>query len=322
MSTDEPSPSGPAPDEAFALVADETRLEILRLLVEADEPLAFSTLFERSEYETQSNFSYHLDRLEGHFVRRTDDGYAVRQTGRRVVEAVISGTVTDDPVVERERTDRQCPFCSAPIEVSYRQERVEMYCTSCPGVGAGKGEPVGQSPSDAGTLGYLPLPPAGVRDRTPTEVLDAAAVWSNLELLGTSAGVCSRCSGAVDHAVTVCRDHDASEDVCERCGRRYAAVFEVACGSCHYATRGLAIVCLLATTELWAFLTDHGMNPLVPATRERVPDLLANYGEEVRSHDPLRVALTFAVDDDALTLTVDDAASVVEATRGRASDAG
>ena len=119
MATDKTSASRVSPDEAFALVADETRLEILRMLAATDEPLAFSTLFHRSEYDTRSNFSYHLDKLDGHFISQTDEGYALRQAGRRVVEAVISGAVTDDPVVHRVPIDRQCPFCSAQIEVSY-----------------------------------------------------------------------------------------------------------------------------------------------------------------------------------------------------------
>jgi hypothetical protein len=319
MTTDESLASGVPADEAFALVADETRLEILRTLTEAGEPLAFTTLFERSEYDTKTNFHYHLDKLEGHFISRTDEGYALQQTGRRVVEAVISGTVTDDPVVERVPTERQCPFCSAPIEVSYQQERVEMYCTECPGVGRGQDESGEQFDTEVGTLGHISLPPAGVQGRTPTEIKDAAGVWSNLELLGTSAGVCSRCSGRIEQSVTVCEDHDASEGVCDHCDRRYAVLFEVECAACYYNASGIAIICLLAETELWSFLTDYGMNPLVPETRKRAPGMLANYEEDIRSLDPLRVDLTFTIDDDALTLTIDEDVSVVDATRDRGS---
>ena len=316
MATDEMTASGLSPDEAFALVADETRLEILRMLSETDEPLAFSTLFERSEYDTMSNFSYHLDKLEGHFISRTDEGYALRQTGRRVVEAVISGTVTDDPVVEREPTDRECPFCGAPEEVSYHQERVEIYCSECSGLF--RQEDAGeQFANEFGTLGHIYLPPAGVQGRTPTEMHTAAVVWSNLEVLGTSAGVCSRCSGTIEHSVTVCEDHEASEGVCARCDRRYAVRFEVTCSTCHYSTGGIPNLCLLAETELLSFLTDHGLNPLVPETHERAPGTLANYEEDVLSTDPLRVALTFTVDDDALRLTIDEDVSVVDVTRDR-----
>jgi hypothetical protein len=319
MTSSDTSTSGLSPDEAFALVADETRLEILRTLAEAGEPLAFSTLFERSEYDTRSNFSYHLDKLEGHFVSRVGEGYALRQTGRRVVEAVVSGTVTEDPVVQRAPSDRPCPICSAPIEVSYQQERVEMYCSECPGIvrRAASGE---QFESEFGTLGHIYLPPAGVQGRTPTEMHHAAQVWSNLELLGMSAGVCSRCSGTIEHSLSVCEDHDASGGVCDHCDRRYAVLFEVECATCHYETSGIAVIGLLAKTELLSFVTEHGGNPLMPETYDVEPGALANYEEDVRSFEPLRVAVTFTIRGDSLTLTIDEDVSVVDVARDRGAD--
>lgn len=54
-----------SPDEAFAVLGDETRLQILQTLGEADKPLAFSALFDRIEYDDSSNFGYHLDKLVG-----------------------------------------------------------------------------------------------------------------------------------------------------------------------------------------------------------------------------------------------------------------
>ena len=311
MTTDDTSAPGISPDKAFALVADETRLEILRTLAEAGEPLAFSTLFECSEYDTRSNFSYHLDKLDGHFVSRTNEGYALRQTGRRVVEAVIAGTVTEDPLVRRVPTDRQCPFCSAPIEVSYQQERVEMFCTECLGV-ARREESGEQFSTEFGTLGAISLPPAGVSERTPTEMLDAAKVWTHLDLLANSAGVCARCSGTIDHSVTVCKDHDVSGGVCDQCDRRYAVLFEVECAQCHYNKEGIALTCLLAKTELLSFFTDHGLNPLVPETHDQISESPANYEEEVLSVDPFKAKFTFTADDDALALTIDENVSVVE----------
>lgn len=319
MTADDPSESGLSPDEAFALVADETRLEILRTLGEVGEPLSFSALFERSEYDTSANFSYHLDKLDDLFISRTDEGYALRQAGRRVVEAVFSGTVTDDPIVEQAPTDRPCPFCSAPIEVSYHQERVEMYCTECPGLVRPE-ESGKQYANEFGTLGAISLPPAGVEGRTPTEMIKAAQAWDNIDLLGDSAGVCARCSGTVEHSVTVCEDHDVSEGVCDHCDRRYAVLFEVECATCPNSKSGIAIVCLLAKTELLSFVTDHGANPLMPDTYDVAPGALANYEEEIRSYDPFEVAISFTIRDETLTLTVDEDVSVVDATRERTSE--
>lgn len=321
MTTGNPATSEVTPDEAFALLADETRLEILRTLSEADDPLSFSALFERSDYDDSSNFSYHLDKLEGHFISRTDEGYVLRQTGRRVVEAVIAGTMTENPLVERAPTDSPCPFCGASIEVRYQQERVEMYCSECPGA-LGREDPREQLATDDdmfGHLGSMSLPPAGVRGRSPTELLQAAQAWKHLDVMADSAGFCSRCSGVIDHSVTVCADHEGTDGICEHCERRYAVLFEVECRTCHYNKRGIAPTCLLAKTELLSFLTDHGGNPLMPETFDVEPGAVANYEESVLSMDPFKAAFTFTIDDESITLTVDEEVSVIDVERHRAS---
>jgi hypothetical protein len=123
-----------------------------------------------------------LRRTIGH---EPEDGWRVTSSAgprratrsdRRVVEAVVAGTVAEDPVVERAPTDRPCPFCSAPIEVSYQQERVEMCCPDCPGVlrHENAGEQFDADPGSFSHLENMSLPPTGPYGRTPTEVLQAA----------------------------------------------------------------------------------------------------------------------------------------------------
>jgi hypothetical protein len=194
-----------------------------------------------------------------------------------------------------------------------------MYCPECPGLG-GQDEEGEEFATEVGTLGHISLPPAGVQGRGPTEMINAAQVWSNLDLLGDSAGVCSRCSGAVERSVTVCEDHDPSDNVCDHCGRRHAVLFEVECTSCPNSKSGLAIVCLLAETELLSFITDHGGNPLMPETYDVGPGALANYTENVLSVDPFKAEFTFTINEDALTLTIDEDVSVVDVTRDRDSE--
>jgi len=122
-----------SPDDAFAVLGNETRVGILQALGGADEPVSFSELRDRVGMRDTGQFNYHLDKLVGHFVRRSDEGYALRRAGERVVEAVLSGAVTDAPVLKPTVVDHPCPLCGAPVEVTFREERVEMYCTECPG---------------------------------------------------------------------------------------------------------------------------------------------------------------------------------------------
>lgn len=62
-----------------------------------------SELRERVGMGDSGQFNYHLGQVEGHSVRTFDDGYVLRKAGRRVVEAVLSGAVTDAVVIEPTR---------------------------------------------------------------------------------------------------------------------------------------------------------------------------------------------------------------------------
>lgn len=75
----------PAAVETFTLLSDETRVRILVALSEASEcPLRFSELRSRVGVADSGQFNYHLDRLRGRLVVKTEDGYALTETGRAV----------------------------------------------------------------------------------------------------------------------------------------------------------------------------------------------------------------------------------------------
>jgi DNA-binding transcriptional ArsR family regulator len=117
-----------SPDEAFGLLGNDTRVGIMRALWDAfesgtnDNELTYSELFERVDYDDSGNFSYHLEKLTGPFIRQTDLGYELKQTGINVVRAVLAGTMIDDPVLGPTAVDATCPLCDAPIEISTTAE--------------------------------------------------------------------------------------------------------------------------------------------------------------------------------------------------------
>jgi hypothetical protein len=315
MATDswEADRSTPSLGEAFSVLGNETRLEILHVLGAADGPLTYAELYESVEYDDPSNFSYHLNKLVGHFVRKTETGYDLWDAGRRVVEAVVSGAVTDTPVVEPTRTEKNCPFCGAPVAVGFQHGRVEQSCTECAGLLRFAGSD-GRRFTEYGSLGFFLLPPAGVRGRSPQEMLEAAWTWRHADFLTDSAGVCSRCSAKLETSVDVCENHDASSGVCDECERRYALRFDLYCANCNYNPRSIAPGILLANTELLAFLTARGINPCAPESLNRASRVLAQYDEEVVSTDPFEARLTFTADGDSITLWIDDDLSVTEVT--------
>jgi PAS domain S-box-containing protein len=102
-------PPAVSPDEVFAVLGDRTRLDILQALVEAEGPLGFSELRDRAGVE--SNFSYHLGKLEEYFVEKTTDGYALCRPERSALSMPVGGysafqTLEEDPGIFA-ATDRE-----------------------------------------------------------------------------------------------------------------------------------------------------------------------------------------------------------------------
>lgn len=304
------------PGEAFEVLGNETRLRILRVLGEADGALSFSEAREAADVEDSGRFNYHLSELVGHFVEKSNDGYRLRRPGRRIVEAVLAGAVTGEPTMARTGIEESCELCGASIEARWRAGSVEFLCTACAGkYGRAYAEDRTGSPVEEGYLGRLPLPPAGLRGRSPTAAMRAAWTWGNLEILAISAGICPRCSATIERTPTVCEDHDPGEGLCGECGNLYAVGLHASCTNCVFETGGEFSVALTAETELLDFLTDHGLNPVAPAPASRVNEVHSDYEEEVLSRDPFRARFTFEVEGDELSVTVDDELQVVETAR-------
>ncbi|MFC5367639.1 winged helix-turn-helix domain-containing protein [Salinirubrum litoreum] len=307
------------PEEAFSVLGDDTRLGILQVLGEADEPLGFSDLFDRVEYDDPPNFNYHLKKLLGHFVDKTDSGYCLRQAGQRVVQAVLSGAVTEAPTLDQTPIDRACQHCGhSPIEVEYREEQVGMYCTQCAGqYGDTNDVDTFDSSKDAERIGYVHLPPAGVHGRTPAEMTEAAFIWTVAQTQALHRGVCPRCSAPVSDSVTVCETHEPTDGRCDRCDRRYAAVVHCRCENCPFELGGSAIGSLHTEPDLLAFLFGHGFDPFsspFPSTINA-----ASFEEELLGTEPLELQFRFTIGDDVLALTVDESLDVIESTTSKAS---
>jgi DNA-binding transcriptional ArsR family regulator len=100
------------PTDALSVLADETRLAILRTLADADEPLPFSRLRERTGVRDSGRFSYHLRQLCEYFVRDSDEGYELGHAGARLIDATngAGDAPADVPLAD---TD-ECPVCGDP----------------------------------------------------------------------------------------------------------------------------------------------------------------------------------------------------------------
>lgn len=303
---DGPKESGLSPEDAFGILGNEIRMNVLYELGQAPDPLSFSTLREAVGIEDPGQFNYHLEQLRGHFIRQTDEGYALRRPGRRMVEAVLSGAVTEAPRVDRTELEWACFYCgSTPIEIEYREEQVGVYCRSCPGSFAGADADADALPAERRRLFYNHLPPAGVTDRTPEELVITSVHWSAMEVMHLSVGICPRCSAPVERSATICEDHDATDGLCDRCQRRFGGLQHVTCQNCIFEATTPIGTAFVAHPKLLDLLRTHDINPISPRDR-RAHEMLMDYDETVHSTDPLEIELTFTLEGDERTFRVTD----------------
>lgn len=294
------------PDEAFNALGNTVRIRILRALGEADNVLSYTELRDRVGLDEGDRFNYHLDRLVGHFVTKSEKGYELRQPGRAVVQAVLSGAITEAPRIERTRIDASCQLCGAPVEIRYKEDRVETFCTECPGV---------WGPHKQGETGYLGgrfLPPAGIQDRSPVQTYRTAWARTTGDILSMGQGVCPACSAQLEYEILLCDDHDRTVEFCESCNRRYAARIDWNCSNCIFGTESTFPVCVVTNTDLLAFMLSNGLNPIDPDEIAPVQRVFSDYEEAIVSSDPPEIELTFSAGTGSVTLRVNGDLEVIE----------
>ncbi|WP_435196536.1 winged helix-turn-helix domain-containing protein [Natronomonas sp. EA1] len=319
---DREADTGPADEhisEAFALLGNETRLNILLAIWEKQVPLAedntvpFSRLFERVNCDDRGTFSYHLDQLEGQFITQHTErgGYELTIPGLKLVRTIIAGTGVSDATLEPTDIDQPCPLCDAPTEIAYREGVMFLTCTECEGVAPGKAD------IESVLLGNY-FEPAGVNGRSPEE-LHAASVAASVRRARTLFnGLCPTCSGPVVGRLECCPNHEPTSD-CANCGRIIGAWAHLECRICkHYAVPNPKWLALFHPAVV-ALYDDYGVSPRVHAadfqSARRVFGLVYDHELDIVSVNPPQVTVTAAIDGNEVHLTFDETASVVDVRR-------
>lgn len=299
------TPDALAPDDAFTLVGNETRIGILRALwavydpYAADNAVPFSELVDRVGAEDTGNFNYHLGKLTGHFVRRTDTGYELTAPGFKIVRAIIAGGVTRDPVVESTPVGATCDRCGSTVEITYEDGTVWARCSTCDGYW----------PQRGGEIFGFSLPPEGLRDRSPEEIFDATIGYSIRRFETMIDGICPECGGSVDTSLAVCEDHD-DDGICEACGSRFLGILTCVCVSCKFAWRCPSYAWVSNHPALVSFYYRHGVEH-VPSTWAAIKRGLG-WREERISTDSPSLRLTIEHDGERLRFVIDHVGAVTE----------
>jgi DNA-binding transcriptional ArsR family regulator len=302
--------------EAFELLGNEMRLAILLALWDALEPFAksngvsFSELRERVGTPDSGQFNYHLNKLEGHFIKSTDEGYKLHPAGERVTRVVLGGSGLENPALEPTEIGMPCPRCDASTVITYRDGRLFQLCTEC---GGNFGETDELPP---GTLYTWRLEPAALANRTPEEVYAAASIGMLHRAVALIDGVCPECSGAIDTELKVCDEHDpGANDVCSNCGRQDEVLVLYQCTVCKFSGGAAPSDLVSQHPAVIAFYYEHGVDLQYDLNFQKVRRVL-NLGEAheqtIESTDPLRIRATVRYEGDELSVLLDEDMSVLK----------
>ena len=176
-------------ETAFSLLADETRVRILTELGAATASpetgiplLSYADLQSRVGIEDSGQFNYHLRKLVGHYIAKTEDGYRLRWPGMVLYRTLVAGLLTDevDPEVGRFSVGVDCHRCGEPIEASLYETLFRVRCWHC----------------DANYADiYVPSP--GLIDSDPDALLQAVHLRNRHVLGSMVAGRCPWCASEV-----------------------------------------------------------------------------------------------------------------------------
>lgn len=309
----------PHATEAFALLGDETRLAILLVLWENydphadDDAMPFSEIFGRIDYDSPGSFRYHLEQLDGQFIRQRArrERYELRMPGIKLVQSIIAGAGVHDVTRKATEIDQACPFCDAPTTVRYREGLLVQACTACEGV----------APERTGVDGFLnavKFEPAGVADRSPERLRSVSRIASLRQTRSMFDGVCPTCSGPVDGWLDACLDH-VPGGVCESCGYRFPARARFQCRICKDHARTSPKALALFHPAVVSFYDDHDVSIRFhaddPESVLRGFELMDAHGMELVSEDSLEVDVTVTCGEDSIAITFDDTANVVDVRR-------
>lgn len=277
MGEDTPSVRRAETTETFGLLADETRVEILRALSDnADAGTTFSALFDAVSLSDTGNFNYHLGQLVGTFVRKVGERYELTDAGERVVGAILAGSFDAEASFGPIPLDWDCLQCGGRFELRFADSDAHLRCGSC---GSGL---------------VVSIPPGAV-ESIPADDLPAAVVqWYRARLQRARSGFCHRCAGRTDRRLVSGVDPDADDPApsevqfeCRRCGAETAV-------------SGAALVTYHPVVE--GFFREHGL-----ATDRYHPTQLWKEIEssvETVETDPLTVEVAFRTEDEAVTARI------------------
>jgi len=283
--------SGPRPDqietasgELFELINHKLRIEILKSLVNQRQTnpenpcCSYSELLDAVGSPDSGQFNYHLSRLRPQLISKSDEGYCLSVTGRRITGTLLAGTYGEDDILVSGSLKESCPTCDAPLSATFDSGLFRITCSS----------------------GHVDLttgfPDGVVHGRTIQDIAAVAAQTISQDVERALEGLCPHCYGHMEPSIEDDDEYHFTA-LCERCGMLFQAPV------------GFAVI---GHPSVVSFLYDCGYDPRTkpPWTFEFC---LSDDSVEQIGTEPLVVRVHIKVDGQHLNVEVDDAGQVIDA---------
>lgn len=278
--------------EAFAILSDETRLEVIRVLgdvggTEGDHSLSFSELQKRVGVQDNGRFNYHLQELLGRFVEPHDDGYRLRIPGVQVYQAIQAGVYAEHDEIGPLETDIPCPGdCEATCHGEYTEFRFRLACPDC----------------GARRVHYPVDPESFDPEAVPEDLLRAADRRLKRDTFSMELGFCPYCAGPVESAFLGHRSRFSESEADEGlvASRR-------SCTRCHWFIEFRTHALALIKPRVAGAFSAAGVNTFETPQW----DAAYEWTETVVSEDPVRIALEMTIGGITRCVTFDADLAVV-----------
>ena len=268
--------------ESFAAIANDHRMEILRVLW-FHGPLSFSDCYDLVSVDDTGQFTYHLNKLLDHFVVKSGDEYKLLHPGKEIVMTILSHVGADDPLRSPISLDADCSSCGSPIQAVSSAGWVHIDCGSCEKV-----------------YSSFPFPLAGLRDRSPDEFLPVYDRWIRRTYALVHAGICPNCSSRMTSEAVLDAEPEPGLPV----------VFDHRCGHCRLEIFTPPGTGLLEQPAVVSFYHRHDRD-LLDIPHWRLEWLFDGRCIDVVADDPIEYVIDIVLDHHRLRATLEETGSCI-----------
>lgn len=291
MGLDRSAQIDPEVVDAISSLGNSQRLQILLALGEVvrehheqRHTMTFTELYNAVDVDSSSQFSYHLNQLVGQFVSETPDGYRLTYSGTKIVRVIRSGVYESASAFDDRELSGACLFCDeTSLLATLDTDLFRIRCTSCDAI-----------------LITVFCPQSQTHDRTSTEIIESFGyrIWSMyVQLRGD---ICPECFGPVD---TVVDQYEHGENA------QY--IHNSSCRECQHLISMPVEVPVVFHPAALALFWEHGISildvPLWELYEYFTSDVIVT---DIVSDDPFVANFTITLDDETLSLRMDDTVTV------------